>query len=102
MISLLASLVTVSRQHAVVPVFEPVAVAARDRCEAVALEAGQAGFAICVTVTVAHAHVAFASATPVSIVSTGRELWQHALPRAHPAIEVPPGGLCDSIVISLA
>eukprot|EP00964_Phaeocystis_antarctica_P113911 scaffold77877_cov58-Phaeocystis_antarctica.AAC.3 len=66
-------------QHAVVHVDGTVAGAARDRREAVALEAGQAGFAICVAVTVALAHVAFASATPTT--TDCRELWQHAVVR---------------------
>ena len=64
-------------QHAVVIITDSVARAARDRHDAVALEAGQAGFAICVAVTVALAHVAFASATPIT--TDCRELWREDL-----------------------
>ena len=52
--------------RAVVPTADSVAGAARDRLEAKAMEAGQAGFAFCVVVTVALANVAFASATPTT------------------------------------
>ena len=64
---------------AVVPTADSVAGAARHCLGAAALEAGQAGFEICVAVTVALAHVAFASATPIGTVSTGSELWQRAV-----------------------
>ena len=56
--------------HAVVIERCPVARAARDRSEPIAFEAGQAGFAICVGVTVALALVAFSSATPIVHIGT--------------------------------
>ena len=67
---------------AVVPTADSVAGAARHCLGAAALEAGQAGFEICVAVTVALAHVAFASATPMNtniLKNTFRELWLRAI-----------------------
>ena len=68
--------------RAVVPTADSVAGAARDRLEAMAMEAGQAGFAFCVVVTVALAHVASASATPIGTVSTGSECQRAVVPTA--------------------
>ena len=65
--------------NTVVHVIFPCALAARDRRVAVAMEAGQAGSAICVGVTVAHAQVAFSNATPFPTEKTFRELWHHAV-----------------------
>merc|ERR1719424_1025836 len=69
-------------QRAVVPTADSVAGAARDCLEAMAMEAGQAGFAFCVVVTVALAHVASASATPIGTVSTGSECQRAVVPTA--------------------
>merc|ERR1712128_308310 len=69
-------------RNAVASIACSVAKASRDLRKAQATEAGQAGFAIFVGVTVAHAHVAFVSATPFPTVTTlpdRRELWHHAV-----------------------